>query len=118
MNTQEEIKNETNQYKETRRRYYDLNRDKIVARCSELTKNRYKNDPEYREKVKLLAKSRYISKKQTNKTNEKREELKELLKKKDELTKEHKELLDKIIEEHKSKIEEINKEIEMLRSSL
>jgi hypothetical protein len=117
MNTQEEIKS-INNYKETRRRYYDLHRDEIVSRCSEITKDRYKNDPEYRERVKARAKARYTAKKNKTEDSQKREQLKSKLTEIDELNKSFKIKIQELSEEHKQKIEELKKEIEQLRNDL
>jgi hypothetical protein len=117
MDTQEETK-QNKSYRETRRRYYDLHRDEIVSRCSEITKNRYKNDPEYREQVKLKAKARYMAKKNKVEDTEKREQLKTKLLEIDELNKSFKDKIQEITEEHKLKIEELKKGIETLRSCL
>lgn len=118
MNPIQEELNEDVKYRKTRRRYYDLHRDEIVKKCSDITKERYKNDAEYREKVKQRSRERYIAKKNKVEVNEKRDQIKDMLIELDSIKSNHRETIAKLNEEYRIKIEELNNKIDKLREEL
>jgi len=107
-----------NKYLNTRRRYYALNRDKILEQSKTAMKRRYAEDPEYRERTRALAKARYISKKQQAQSSEKHEQIKNLYIKIDEAKKQYKEQLEQLHKEHHQRLTDLQQSIDQIRSAL
>jgi len=119
----EQISNEDTQsqgekYTNTRRRYYALNRDRILEQSKSAMKRRYAEDAEYRERTKALAKARYISKKQQADSGEKHQKIKNLYIQIDEAKKQYKEQLEQLHKDHQQRLSQLQHDIDQIRSAL